>query len=308
MKRFALYMLALGLFINPLKLSGQLFPLSDHYIYDALSINPAFAGCHDALSATILYRNQWVGFDDSPKKQMLSIHTPIKNNRIGIGALVENYTIGIFKKTSLIGNYAFRMELQKGILAMGLGFGVVVNQIAWDELRVTDPNDVYLINSPVTAYLPALSAGTYYYTKKFFIGFSLPLFVGQQLGGSSSENKTTYNFSSANYFLSGGYVFNISPNVKFLPSMLVKYYSDNVMQIDYNAQLNISDRIWFGAGYRSKNMLVAMLKCNISSQIQVAYSYNFDVGLLGRYRNGSHEVVLNYTFRYLRNVIGPRNF
>ncbi len=66
-----------------------MFPLSDHYTYNALVINPAFAGCSDALSATVSYRNQWVGFQDAPKSYLLSVHTPIENDRMGLGLLID---------------------------------------------------------------------------------------------------------------------------------------------------------------------------------------------------------------------------
>ena len=62
MKSIILCILAL---LFPLLLKGQMFPLSDHYLIDALDINPAFAGCHDALSTSLIYRNQWVGFEFS---------------------------------------------------------------------------------------------------------------------------------------------------------------------------------------------------------------------------------------------------
>ena len=77
----------------PFHLMGQMFPLSDHYVYNGLFINPAFAGCHDALSTTISYRDQWVGFKDAPKSYMLSLHTPIYNDRIGLGMIIENNSI-----------------------------------------------------------------------------------------------------------------------------------------------------------------------------------------------------------------------
>ena len=121
MNRFILSILAV---LFPLHLLGQMFPLSDHYVYNALAINPAFAGCQDALSATASYRNQWVGFKDAPKSYILSVHTPVFNDRIGLGLLVEKNSIGIFKETSFLGNYAYRMELREGKLALGLGFGV----------------------------------------------------------------------------------------------------------------------------------------------------------------------------------------
>ena len=285
-----------------------MFPLSDHYIYDALAINPAFAGSHDALSATISYRNQWVGFEDSPKSQMLSLHTPIHNDRIGLGLLVEKNSIGIFKETSFIGNYAYRMELRDGKLALGLGFGAIVRNIAWNELVAADANDALLINAPASAVLPDFSLGAYYYTKKYFFGFSIPMFLSHELNQSSGKYKTSNKSSGYNYFFSGGYEVNIGPQVKLLPSMLVKYHPDNAVQIDYNAQVRIKDRIWMGIGYRNKNMLVGMFQCQLNYQLRMAYSYDFEFGNIGKYTNGSHEIVLNYVFRYARKVMGPRQF
>src|ERR1035437_5484098 len=172
MNRFILSILAV---LFPLQLLGQLFPLSDHYVYDALSINPAFAGANEALSATMMYRNQWVGFKDAPKDYMLTVHTPVLNDRIGLGFVIEENSIGIFKETTFLGNYAYRMEEGDGKLSLGLGFGVTVYNTAWNELEATDPNDAQLMNSPTTNLLPAFSLGTYYYTKKYFIGISIPL-------------------------------------------------------------------------------------------------------------------------------------
>jgi type IX secretion system PorP/SprF family membrane protein len=305
MNRFILSILAV---LFPLQLLGQMFPLSDHYVYNALPINPAFAGCHDALSATILYRNQWVGFKDAPKSQMLTVHTPVYNDRIGLGLLIEKNSIGIFKETSFIGNYAYRMELRDGRLALGLGFGVTVYNNAWNELDATDADDVQLMNNPTSAILPAFSLGAYYYTQKYFIGISLPLLLSYEMDKSSGNYKIGNNFSGYNYFFTGGYEVGISPNVKLLPSLLIKYHPNNVIQVDYNAQVNLKDKIWIGIGYRNRDMLVGMLQCQLNYQLRMAYSYDFDLGTIGRYTNGSHEIVLNYMFRFTRKVMGPRQF
>jgi type IX secretion system PorP/SprF family membrane protein len=305
MNRFILSILAL---IFPLHLLGQLFPLSDHYVYNTLVINPAFAGCHDALSATISYRDQWVGFKDAPKSYMLSIHTPIYNDRIGLGLLIDKNSIGIFKETSFIGNYAYRVELYDGKLALGLGFGVTAYNIAWNELNATDADDVLLINNPASAILPTFSLGAYYYTRKYFIGISLPLLLSHEIDQSTGKYKIKNNFSGYNYFFAGGYEVRINPRVKLLPSILIKYHPDNDIQIDYSTQINLNDRIWIGIGYRNKNILIGMFQCQINYQLRMAYSYDFDLGSIGRYRNGSHEIVLNYIFKYARNVIGPRQF
>ena len=305
MNRFILSILVLSF---PLQLLGQMFPLSDHYVYDALAINPAFAGCHDALSATISYRNQWVGFKDAPKNQMLSVHAPFDNDRIGLGLLIEKNSIGIFKETSFIGNYAYRMELHDGKLALGLGFGATVSNVAWNELAATDAGDAQLMNNNTAAVLPAFSLGAYYYTKKYFIGISLPMFLSRELDKSTGNYKISNKFSGYNYFFNGGYEVGISSNVKLLPSLLIKYHPGNAIQIDYNAQLNLKDRIWMGIGYRNRNMLVGMLQCQLNYQVRMAYSYDFEFSNIGKYTNGSHEIVLNYVFRYARKVTGPRQF
>jgi len=305
MNRCILVILAM---LFPLQLLGQMFPLSDHYRFNALVINPAFAGCHDALSATLSYRNQWVGFKDAPKSINLSIHTPVKNDRIGLGLLIDNNSIGIYKETSFIGNYAYRMELFNGKIALGLGFGVSIYDIAWNELDATDADDLQLMNNPTSAVLPAFSLGTYYYTKKYFIGISVPLFLSHEPDQSTGNYKIKNDFSGYNYFITGGYEVGISPHVKLLPSLLIKYHPTHVVQIDYNAQIVLKDRIWIGFGYRNSDMLIGMLQCQLNDQLRMAYSYDFDLGSMGKYRNGSHEIVLNYVFCYERKVTGPRQF
>jgi len=300
--------LCILLVLLPVHLMGQMFPLSDHYVVNALAINPAFAGCQDALSLTASYRNQWVGFNDAPKSYILSVHTPVFNDRVGLGLLIENNSIGIFKETSFLGNYAYRMELQEGKLALGLGFGVTIYNTAWNKLVAADANDIQLMTSPTSAVLPNFSLGAYYYTKKYYIGVSMPLFLSYEMDKNTGKYKIGNNFSGSNYFFTTGYEVGISPQVKFLPSLLIKYHPDNAVQIDYNAQINLKDRIWMGIGYRNKDILVGMLQCQLNYQIRMAYSYDYDFSSIGKYLNGSHEIVLNYIFKFERKVIGPRQF
>jgi len=300
--------LSILLVLIPVHLMGQMFPLSDHYVVNALAINPAFAGCQDALSLTASYRNQWVGFNDAPKSYILSVHTPVFNDRVGLGLLIENNSIGIFKETSFLGNYAYRMELQEGKLALGLGFGVTIYNTAWNKLVAADANDIQLMTSPTSAILPNFSLGAYYYTKKYYIGVSMPLFLSYEMDKNTGKYKIGNNFSGSNYFFTTGYEVGISPQIKFLPSLLIKYHPNNAVQIDYNAQINLKDRIWMGIGYRNKDILVGMLQCQLNYQIRMAYSYDYDFSSIGKYLNGSHEIVLNYIFKFERKVIGPRQF
>ena len=71
------------------------------YMFNPLSINPAYAGSRDALSATMLGRNQWVNIDGAPTTATLSIHTPLKFEAMSLGLSVIQDEIGPTKTTGI---------------------------------------------------------------------------------------------------------------------------------------------------------------------------------------------------------------
>jgi type IX secretion system PorP/SprF family membrane protein len=287
---------------------GQLYPLWDQYVNNTLAINPAFAGSHNALSATTLYRNQWVGFKGALTNQALSVHSPVYSERIGLGLMVEVNNIGIYKITNFIGNYAYRMELRDGTLSLGAGFGTSLYSMAWNELNAVDDDDVLLMNNPTSYLFPNFSLGTYYYTDNYFLGFSLPMFLSHEPDHSNGNYRTKNLPGGYNYFFTGGYWLDIGPQFDLLPSVLLKYHPGHAPQIDLNAQIILQDILWFGIGYRSRSSLIGTFQCQLNYQLRLGYSYSFDMGPIGRYTNGSHEFMLNYVFRYKQFITGPRKF
>lgn len=288
------------------QLSGQMMPVSANYSNNILAFNPAYSGSQDALSATVSYRHQWMGFRGAPKSSMISVHAPLDNDRIGLGMLIERNSYGINKETRFSGNYSYRIEFHDGKLAMGLGFGATNYNIDWDFLQAADPDDNLIYENPVTVLVPYFNFGSYYYSENYFIGISVPMLFSSPIAKNSSEVSSWY--SGNNYFITGGYRFDINRQIKVLPSMLMKFHSNHSPQIDFNAQLILNDRIWLGAGYRSMTVFVGMFQVQLNPQLRMAYSYDYDIGPIGRYNSGSHELVLNYVFNYYRKVVGPRHF
>jgi type IX secretion system PorP/SprF family membrane protein len=305
MKKIAFAILS---FLGSVQSPGQMLPLSDQYLDNMLAINPAYAGCDDALSATALYRNQWVGFDDAPKSETFSLHAPVNNDRIGLGMIISHNSIGIYKRNDLMGNYAYRRELFNGKLALGLGFGVTFYQNDWNDLEVADAGDELLVNNPTSSVLPSFSIGAYYYAKEYFIGFSLPFFLSHVVDDSNGKYRIKNDFSAYNYILAAGGSLPLGQQVKLIPSLLLKYLPDHPVQLDYTIQISLKDRIRTGIGYRNKNTLMALLQCRFNYQLRMLYSYAFDFGNLGGYKNGSHEIGLNYIFSYSHRAAGPRQF
>lgn len=303
MGRISLYILIILL---PANVFGQKVPLSNHYIYDALSINPAFAGSHNSLSTTLLYKNQWVGLDDSPRKQILSAHTPVFNDRIGLGLLIDRNEFGIFNETSFLANYAYRIEINNGILAMGLGLGVTLKEVLWQDLVAIDPDDQLLSYENRSYLMPEFSLGTYYYTRDYFVGISIPLFMSHKFDETRGKYVSRNDFSDYTYMIMGGYSLSIGSTAVLVPSMLVRYHAGSSVQIDFNAHITLMNKITLGASYRSWDKIVGMFSYRLNNQLKIAYSYDYEFGQLGKFLTSSHEIMLGYTLEFTRKVHNPR--
>lgn len=289
-------------------LYAQMLPLSGHYDINALSINPAVAGSDEALSLFLSGRDQWMGFDGAPKTRFFSAHAPMMNERLGLGLTLETNRIGIFTQTSVMGNYAYRIELYPGIFCLGLGFGLSAFRDAWQDLNPRDQDDNLLMNEPASAILPAFSMGSYFYTKKYYLGFSLPFFLSHSMDPNTGKYHIRNEPSKYNYFITGGYEITLNETIDILPSILVRATPGDPVRIDFNAKLGLKDKIKLGLGYRNSNMIITSFQCHLNYQILLGYSYDFNVGETVKYMNNSHEIMISYIFRYKRNVAGPRQF
>jgi type IX secretion system PorP/SprF family membrane protein len=292
----------------PVGLTGQVSHLSDLHNMDKLYYNPAYAGCKDALSISALYRNQWAGFDDAPKTYSFSAHAPFYNNRMGLGLLIDHNGMGIFKETNLMANYSYGMEVINARLAFGLGFGATLQNIAWNDLVSSNDGDALLNSEAESATIPNFSVGTYYYSRNYFIGLSLPFLLSRELDEETSQYLVSFDPGKNPFYVTGGYEFRLNPKVKLSPSLLMKYQPDYAVQFDCHLQLEFKDRIALGLGYRSENTLIGMLEVQLNPQLGMAYAYDFDLSPSGRYKGSSHEVGINYIFSFERNVTGPRQF
>ena len=299
------YFLEIVMVLLVVPASAQLFPLSDFYIFNGLAINPAYAGSNDALSTTIQYRKQWIGFNDAPINSMLSAHAPFFSDRMGLGMMITRSSFGIYKETSFMGNYAYRISLPHGKLALGLAFGLTAYRVAWEELEAADPDDNILSDNSTSSVLPDFSLGAYYYGTRAFVGFSLPFFLTHVPADKSGDYKIKNEAGDYNYFLTGGYSLTLCRNLDFKPTFLVKYNSHEKLHGDLYLQAEAYKMISAGAGIRSTGMLIGTLSCRVNQQLTVSYSFDSDSGRTGNYKRGSHEVLIGYIFKYDRNVMSP---
>ena len=124
MKKFIkINIIAIVLFSSYSAMSQQL-PQFTQYMYNTISINPAYAGSRETLSLVGLHRSQWIGLDGGPTTQTFSIHAPTRNEKVGLGLSFINDELGFENFTYIYGDFSYTINLgEKTKLAFGLKGG-----------------------------------------------------------------------------------------------------------------------------------------------------------------------------------------
>lgn len=285
------------------------------YMFNEMFINPAYAGSKDAMSATLLHRQQWVNFAGRPITTSFSLHGPLMGSKMGLGLSVLNESIGVLNRNLIYASYAYRIKTsESGRLAFGL-MGGIENQVSkYSTLKIndngiTDPQ--FAQNSP-SIIAPNFGAGVYYNTKTFYAGLSIPRMIDNQVKfstGGSDVTTTRVDFSKFTYYITAGNVFTLNEDFKLKATGMFKLVQNAPMQVDLGANLLIKNLIWAGLSYRTGSSASVILGIQASKQFVISYSYDYGLNKIQKYSQGSHEIVLNYLFSYKsKKVITPRYF
>lgn len=289
-------------------LSGQLAPVTSQYVLNQLSINPAYAGIRGALNIAAFYRRQWTGIPGAPETMTLAADAPLLDSKLGLGLIITNDKLGVTKETHFMTNYAYNISLNNGNLSFGLGAGLITTNTAWSDLVVLDPGDENFLNNSRVFVVPDFDFGVYYSHKNYFAGVSIPKLMQYSFDYEKNKYTTIFNPHQYNYLIYTGYVINLNQKIKLFPSTLITVTPGEKLQFDLNAYVNYNDRIWAGASYLNNRSLGFLIQFAINNQIKVAYTYDYDLGILGQYSNGTHEIMLRYEFHYKVDAVSPLNF
>lgn len=296
------------LLFSTLAVEAQHSPLISHYMLNGLVINPAYTGSREVFTANAMYRNQWVGFEGAPVTQVISAHTPLKNQSIALGVLFNNEKIGVSNSTGLSGNVAYRIQMGEAKLAFGISAGMRMLSANYTSLTTADGNDLAFSNNLRSNLQPDFGAGVYYSSKTYFAGISVPSLIGQQYHITDEQLNVKSHAGLHEVILHGGYLFKLSEQFKLKPSTLVRVAPRGNSQVDLNANLIYKDQFWVGLSYRHNEAVVALLEFQVNQQFRIAYAYDYALGIFRHYSSGSHEIGLQYEFGYKVKSADPRFF
>ena len=265
------------------------------YMFNGLFLNPAYAGSHRYISSSLLQRTQWVNFAGAPKTALLAIDGELANKNMGLGLILSNDRIGATEQSDIFANYSYQLRLGKGKLAFGLKGGVSNYVFKSSNLTVWDANDE-VFAAKRTVWLPKAGAGLYYYSDKWYAGFSIPTLIAYDPNHNFTFDVNKGSFLTRHYYLNGGYVFTLNEKFKLKPSTLIKYEPSAPLQADINMNLLYKEEFWMGVSYRTGDAVTFMVEYQTNFRFRVGYAYDLTTSKIRNYSHGTHEIMIGYDF------------
>lgn len=277
---------------------GQQDPQFSHNMFNHLAVNPAYAGSQGMLSAGMINRQQWMGFEGNPKTTAFSVHSPVKPFGIpsGVGLSFIDDRLGFEKNMTVSVDYAYRMELGPGSLGIGLNIGFLSRALngKWfipdSDSHVPASQDPAIPDAAVTSMSFDMGLGVFYNTDKFYAGFSTTHLLEPVVDFGSGAMM----HMQRHYYGTAGYQFKLSnPIFELQPSIFAK--SDGAsFQADVNVLVLYNKRFWGGVSYRLGDAVAIMAGTELPNGLRVGISYDFTTSAIGAYSNGTVEFMLGY--------------
>lgn len=276
------------------------------YMYNTINVNPAYAGSRGVLSIFGLHRTQWVGLDGAPTTNAFSVNSPIANSNLGVGLSFVNDKIGPTNENTISADLSYTIQTSE---TYKLSFGIkgTANLFNLDVTKLNPQNSGDpLLQNLDNDFSPNVGAGVYLHSDKLYLGASVPNFFETK---RYDDNDVAVYKERMNMYFIGGYVFDLTPSLKFKPAFLTKIVEGAPLQLDVSGNFLINERFVLGAAWRWDAAVSAMAGFQVFDGLFIGYGYDLETTKLANYNSGSHEVFLRFElFKKQEKIVSPRFF
>jgi type IX secretion system PorP/SprF family membrane protein len=332
-------LLLLICFISVVKLaSAQQKPQYTQYVFNNFLLNPALSGIENYTDVKAGYRSQWTGLQGAPVTSYITVNAPLGSAFLngdatempaegaadpmsrqysqyyqaapphhGIGFTLVSDKAGPLTTTNIDATYAYHIGLTSQLnLALGVAAGVARTNLNTSELSLENAFDPAVNDASNAQWSPDLSVGVWAYASNYYLGASVQQILPQTLY-FSTNNKYNQSKTVAHYFFTAGYKMYLSDDLTLLPSFLIKVINPVPVTYDLNMKMSFRDVFWVGGSYRKSDSFGILAGFNISSLINVGYSYDITTSALNTVSNGTHEIVLGIMLNNKYKVTCPQH-
>lgn len=299
-----LFLIIISLCFNN-KLLSQQDPQYTQYIYNTMAVNSAYAGQRDALSIIGLYRNQWVGIDGAPKTLSFGIHSPLKNERLGLGLSVVSDEIGPAQEDYVDLNLSYTIPFTESTeLSFGLKAGFHNLSTDWSKGMMFDSADA-AFSQNISLFSPTIGAGLYMHSNKWYLGMSIPNFLVTE---HYDDFRNSIASESIHYYFIGGYVFDLENRIKLKPAFLLKAVSGAPSIADFSLNALFNDSFTLGVSNRFDESFSGLVGFQLTQTFFLGYAYDYNTSIGTDYTGGTHEIMLRFELQNVTKILSPRFF
>ena len=281
------------MFIGSLVMHAQQDAQFTQYMYNMSVINPAYSTDDDtAINLGTLYRSQWVGSVGGPSTGTFFGHAKFTDRLEGGISIVHDQIGDVVKETGAFIDIAYVLPISENSkLSFGVKAGASFFNTDFNGFVYSDPLPDPAFAENLSRTFPNIGAGVFYFSNKYYLGFSVPnLLQSEHLDEDSGI--VTQGTENAHLFLTGGYVFNLNDNLKLKPAFMARQVNAAPISLDITANLLINDKFEAGIGYRFDDSISGLFNMRILNNLRVGYAYDYTLTNLGRFNSGSHEIFL----------------
>lgn len=274
---------------------AQQDPQFTQYMYNMSVINPAYATAEQGILNTgVLYRTQWVGLEGAPRTASLFAHTPI-NEKIEVGLSFTNDNIGdVVEENNIYADFAYVLQVgENSKLSLGVKAGVTLFNTNFNGfvLQSGGVDSDVAFNENINNAFPNVGLGAFYFSDNYYIGLSAPnLLATKHL--ETENGVRALGAENTHFFLTGGYVFDITPDVRFKPAFMARSVAGAPLALDLTANVLLQEKLEVGLAYRLDDAVSGLVNFRIAPNLRIGYSYDYTTSNLSDFSSGSHEIML----------------
>ena len=279
---------------------GQQMYQVTQYMLNNYVVNPAVVGTFNYFQARTHHRFQWIGVNDAPITNVVTVYGPLAKRSMGFGALFYNDLTGPTSRTGLSGSYAYNFALNSEMrLSLGLSLGFMAFKVDGSKFDLGDnntpTNDPALLNNESrTSIVPDGALGVYLYASHFYVGGASQQLFGNEL---AFYGKTILpNTLKRSFYLHAGYLIYLSESFELEPALIAKFSPPSPFQFDVNVKATYLNRVWAGVSYRHGDAVSFLIGYKHDNRILFGYSFDYSYTRLRSYSIGSHELMIGYQF------------
>jgi type IX secretion system PorP/SprF family membrane protein len=227
--------------------------------------------------------------------------------RFGVGLVMQQESMGLYKNLNLGVQAAYKQKLFKGMLSIGVQVGFINQSFTGSEVYIPDDDDYHNSNDDgipmqdIKGNAFDVGAGLFYSHPKFWVGVSgthlnsPSVKLSTESSESSEEKNYEFQIGRTLYFMAGSNIKIKNTLFEVLPSALVKTdFTFTTWEATLRGRYN--KFLTFGVGYRWEDAVYAVVSAEFKGFF-AGFSYDYPLTSISTASSGSYELFLGYSLK-----------